>query len=182
MFEIRFHGRGGQGVVVASTVLASAFFKEGKFVQAFPSFGAERRGAPVTAFTRVSDHEIRERYGIYKPDCLIVLDSSLTKKPALTSGLKQGQWIIINSDKKPENYAFLGDFRMATVDGNSIAKRHGLGTSSMPIVNTTILGALPKVASLLGIESILEAVREYAPSKPEENAEAALESFHTVMF
>ena len=182
MFEIRFHGRGGQGVVVASTVLASAFFKEGKFVQAFPSFGAERRGAPVTAFTRVSDHEIRERYGIYKPDCLIVLDSSLTKNPTLTSGLKQGHWIIINSDKKPENYAFLGDFRMATVDGNSIAKRHGLGTSSMPIVNTTILGALPKVTPLLGIESILEAVREYAPSKPEKNAEAALESYHAVMF
>lgn len=182
MFEIRFHGRGGQGVVVASTVLASAFFKEGKFVQAFPSFGAERRGAPVTAFTRVNDDEIRERYGIYKPDCLIVLDSSLTKKPALTSGLKQGHWIIINSDKKPWDYAFLGDFQMATVDGNSIAKKHGLGTSSMPIVNTTILGALPKVTALLGIESILEAVREYAPSKPEKNAEAALEAFRTVLF
>ena len=71
---------------------------------------------------------------------------------------------------------------MATVDGNSIAKRHGLGNSSMPIVNTTILCALPKVTSLLGIESILEAVREYAPSKPEKNAEAALESYHAVMF
>jgi 2-oxoacid:acceptor oxidoreductase gamma subunit (pyruvate/2-ketoisovalerate family) len=182
MFEIRFHGRGGQGVVVASTVLASAFFREGKFVQAFPSFGAERRGAPVTAFTRVSDHEIRERFGIYKPDCLIVLDSRLTKKATLTSGLKQGQWIIINSDKKPEDYGFLENFRMATVDGNSIAKKHGLGTSSMPIVNTTILGVLPKVTQLLRIESILDAVREHAPSKPEKNAEAALEAFHSVMF
>jgi 2-oxoacid:acceptor oxidoreductase gamma subunit (pyruvate/2-ketoisovalerate family) len=182
MFEIRFHGRGGQGVVVASTVLASAFFKEGKFIQAFPSFGAERRGAPVTAFTRVSDHEIRERFGIYKPDCLIVLDSSLTKKATLTSGLKQGQWIIINSDRKPGDYAFLGDFRVATVDGNSIAKKHGLGTSSIPIVNTTILGALPKVTALLRIESILEAVREHAPSKPEKNAEAALEAYQSVIF
>ena len=80
MYEIRFHGRGGQGAVVASIVLASAFFKEGKFVQAFPSFGAERRGAPVVAFTRVSDQEIRERFGIYEPDCLIILDSSLTRR------------------------------------------------------------------------------------------------------
>lgn len=182
MFEIRFHGRGGQGVVVASTVLASAFFREGKFVQAFPSFGAERRGAPVTAFARVSDHEIRERFSIYKPDCLIVLDSSLTKNATLTSGLKQDHWIIINSDKKPEDYAFLGHFRIATVDGNSIAKKHGLGTSSRPIVNTTILGAFPKVTALLTVESIMGAVREYAPSKPEKNAEAALEAFHRVVF
>jgi len=182
MFEIRFHGRGGQGVVVASTVLASAFFREGKFVQAFPSFGGERRGAPVTAFTRVSDQEIRERFGIYRPDCLFILDSSLTGKTNVTSGLKPGHWIIVNSDRKPADYSFLAGYRVATVDGNSIAKKHGLGTPAMPIVNTTILGALPRVTSLLKIESILESVREYAPSKPEKNAEAALEAYHSVTF
>ena len=166
MYEIRFHGRGGQGAVVASIVLASAFFKEGKFVQAFPSFGAERRGAPVVAFTRVSDQEIRERFGIYEPDCLIILDSSLTRREAIASGLKKGQWIIINSDKRPEDYQFLGPYRVATLDANSVSLKYGLGSSSVPIVNTTILGAFSKVTQTVTIESIVEAVRENAPSKP----------------
>jgi 2-oxoacid:acceptor oxidoreductase gamma subunit (pyruvate/2-ketoisovalerate family) len=181
MFEIRFHGRGGQGAVVASIVLASAFFKEGKFIQAFPSFGAERRGAPVVAFTRVSDQEIRERFGIYKPDCLIILDSSLTLRKDITSGLKQDHWIIINSDKKPEDYAVLGPYQVATLDANSISLKYGLGSSAVPIVNTTILGAFSKVTQTVKIESVLDAVRENAPSKPENNAKAALEAYQSVI-
>jgi 2-oxoacid:acceptor oxidoreductase gamma subunit (pyruvate/2-ketoisovalerate family) len=180
MYEIRVHGRGGQGAVVASIVLASAFFKEGKFVQAFPSFGAERRGAPVVAFTRVSNQEIRERFGIYEPDCLIILDSSLTHREGLASGLKEGQWIIINSDQRPEDYRFLGPYRVATLDANSISQKHGLGSSSVPIVNTTILGAFSKVTQTVTIESIVAAVREYSPSKPENNAKAALEAYQAV--
>jgi pyruvate ferredoxin oxidoreductase gamma subunit len=148
MYEIRFHGRGGQGAVVASTVLAAAFFKEGKFVQAFPNFGAERRGAPVTAFTRVSDVEIRERFGIYAP----------------------------------EDYRFLGDYRVATLDANSIAREYGLGSASVPIVNTTILGAFSKATQTVLIDSIMAAVKEYAPSKPENNAKASLEAFQAVVF
>ncbi len=168
--------------MVASIVLASAFFKEGKFVQAFPSFGAERRGAPVVAFTRVSDREIRERYGIYEPDCLIVLDSSLTRRKGITAGLKENRWIIINSDRRPEDYASLGPYRVATLDANAISLKHGLGSSAMPIVNTTTLGALPRVVPLLRIESVLEAIGEYAPSRPEKNAQAALEAYHSVLF
>ena len=182
MYEIRFHGRGGQGAVVASTVLASAFFKEKKFVQAFPSFGAERRGAPVVAFTRVSDREIRERFGIYEPDCLIILDSSLTRRKDIALGLKEGQWIIINSDKRPEDYIFLGPYRVATLDANSIAKKYGLGSASVPIVNTTILGAFSRVTQAVTIESIMDAVRENVPSQPENNAKAALEAFQKVVF
>jgi 2-oxoacid:acceptor oxidoreductase gamma subunit (pyruvate/2-ketoisovalerate family) len=182
MYEIRFHGRGGQGSVVASTVLASAFFKEGKFVQAFPSFGAERRGAPVVAFTRVSDHEIRERFGIYAPDCLIILDSSLTRREGIALGLKEGQWIIINSDKRPDDYCFLGPYRVATLDANSLAQKYGLGSVSVPIVNTTILGAFSKATQTVAIDSIMDAVRENVPSKPENNAKAAMEAFHTVVF
>jgi 2-oxoacid:acceptor oxidoreductase gamma subunit (pyruvate/2-ketoisovalerate family) len=181
MYEIRFHGRGGQGAVVASTVLASAFFKEKKFVQAFPSFGAERRGAPVVAFTRVSDQEIRERFGIYEPDCLIILDSSLTLRKGIASGLKEGHWIIINSDRKPGEFLSLGPYRVATLDANSIAQKFGLGNVSVPIVNTTILGAFSKVTQTVTIESIMEAVRENVPSKPENNAKAALEAFQTVV-
>jgi len=181
MYEIRFHGRGGQGAVVASTVLASAFFKEKKFVQAFPSFGAERRGAPVVAFTRVSDQEIRERFGIYEPDCLIILDSSLTRRQGIASGLKEGHWIIINSDRRPEDFLFLGPYRVATLDANTIAQKFGLGSVSVPIVNTTILGAFSKATQTVTIESIMEAVRENVPSKPENNAKAALEAFQMVV-
>lgn len=168
--------------MVASTVLAAAFFKEGKFVQAFPNFGAERRGAPVTAFTRVSDVEIRERFGIYHPDCLVILDSSLTHREGIAAGLKEGRWIVINSDKRPEDYHFLGSYRVATLDANSIARKFGLGSASVPIVNTTILGAFSKATQTASIDSIMSAVRENAPSKPENNAKAALEAFHAVVF
>jgi pyruvate ferredoxin oxidoreductase gamma subunit len=182
MFEIRFHGRGGQGVVLASTVLASAFFKEGKFVQAFPSFGAERRGAPVIAYTRVSDREISVRFGIYHPDCVIVLDPSLTKHQGITSGLKEGHWIIMNSDKNPGDYPYLSLYRVATVDANSIARKYGLGNPSMPIINTTILGAFPRVTEKVTIDSVLDAIRENSPSKPEENAQAAMDAYGKVTF
>lgn len=182
MYEIRFHGRGGQGAVVASIVLAAAFFKEGKFIQAFPSFGAERRGAPVVAFTRVSDREIRERFGIYKPDCLIILDSSLTFRKDITSGLKEDHWVIINSDKTPKDYADLGPYRVATLDANSISLKYGLGSSAVPIVNTTILGAFSKVTETVKIESVLDAVLENAPSMPENNANAAQEAYKAVVF
>jgi 2-oxoacid:acceptor oxidoreductase gamma subunit (pyruvate/2-ketoisovalerate family) len=182
VFEIRFHGRGGQGAVVASVVLASAFFKEGKHVQAFPSFGAERRGAPVVAFTRVSDREIRERFGIYKPDCLIILDSSLTQRKDVTSGLKEHHWIIINSDRSPRDYADLGPFRVATLDANSISLKYGLGSSAVPIVNTTILGAFSKVTQTVTLESVLDAVLENAPSKPEDNAKASRAAYDSVVF
>jgi pyruvate ferredoxin oxidoreductase gamma subunit len=181
MYEIRFHGRGGQGAVVASTVLASAFFKENKFVQAFPSFGAERRGAPVVAFTRVSDREIRERYGIYEPDCLIILDSSLTHRKGIAQGLKEGHWIIINSDKRPEDYHFLGPYRVATLDANTIAQKYGLGSVAVPIVNTTILGAFSRATQTVAIQSIMDAVLENVPSKPQRNAEAALEAYERVV-
>ncbi len=182
MLEIRFHGRGGQGAVVASIVLASAFFKEGKFVQAFPSFGAERRGAPVVAFTRMSDQQIRERFGIYRPDCLLILDSSLTLRKDITSGLKENHWIIINTDRGPHDYVHLGPYQVATLDANSISLKYGLGTSAVPIVNTTILGAFSKVTQTVTIASVLEAVRENAPSKPENNAKAAREAYDLVVF
>ena len=180
MFEIRFHGRGGQGVVLASIVLASAFFKEGKFVQAFPSFGAERRGAPVIAYTRISDREIIARFSIYHPDCVIILDPSLTKQGGITSGLEEGHWIIMNSDKNPDDYPSLSTYHVATVDANSIARRYGLGSPSMPIINTTILGAFPKVIEKVTLDSVLDAIRENSPSKPEENARAALDAYGLV--
>lgn len=168
--------------MVASSVLASAFFKEGKFVQAFPSFGAERRGAPVLAFTRIDDHEISIRFGIYKPDCLVILDANLAKKPGITSGLKNGHWIIINSDRPPADFLSLGAYPVATIDASAIARKYRLGSPSLPIINTIILGAFAKVTGMIKIESVLEAIREGVPSKPEENARAALEAYEAANF
>src|SRR5512135_2441818 len=99
MIEIRFHGRGGQGAVIASKILASALFKEGKFAQAFPAFGAERRGAPVMAFTRFDQKAISRRSIVYEPDHVVVLDEPILDVVDVTSGLKEGGWILINSPR-----------------------------------------------------------------------------------
>ncbi|MCK5562096.1 MAG: 2-oxoacid:acceptor oxidoreductase family protein, partial [Thermoplasmata archaeon] len=101
MIEIRFHGRGGQGAVVASNILAEAAFREGKDVQAFPYFGVERRGAPVTAFTKIDEKPIRVRSQIYEPDHVIVLDQSLLRSIDVAQGIKPGGLILVNIDKTP---------------------------------------------------------------------------------
>lgn len=182
MIEIRIHGRGGQGAVVASEILAIAFFKEGKFVQAFPSFGIERRGAPVTAFLRVDDKRIRVRCEVYRPDHLIILDPTLVETEDVISGLKEGGWIIVNSNLGPESFGFAPHFRVATVDANSIALEHGLGTQMAPIVNTAILGAFARITGIVGIEVLMEAIREGVPTREEENAAAAREAYDKVKF
>lgn len=182
MIEIRLHGRGGQGAVKGSDMLAMAAFREGKEVQAFPFFGVERRGAPVTAFTRISDLEIRIHCYIYDPDVLVVLDPTLIGAVPLTDGLKPDGAIIINTVRPAETFAFPGTTRakVYTVDCSSIALRHGLGTKEAPIVNTTILGAVAKATGIVSIESIVSAVREKMSGKPDENARAAQEAFNLV--
>ena len=101
MIEIRFHGRGGQGAVIASKILASALFKEGKHAQAFPAFGGERRGAPVMAFTRFDKKNITRRSMVYEPDHVVILDESILGVADVTSGLKEGGWILINTPDLP---------------------------------------------------------------------------------
>jgi len=179
MLEIRFHGRGGQGSVKASDILAMAAFKEGKEVQAFPFFGVERRGAPVTAFTRISDEEIRIHCYIYEPDVLVVLDPTLIATVPLTDGLKPNGKIIINTERQPDDFSFseIENPVVYTVDCSSIALKYGLGTEAAPIVNTTILGAVSKATGLVSIDSIAEAIKEKIALRKEENAQAARESF-----
>ncbi len=181
MIEIRTHGRGGQGAVIASEILAEGFFREGKFVQAFPAFGVERRGAPVVAFTRVSDGEIRERCEIYEPDHLIVLDPVLIETVNITAGLKEGGWIIVNTNRKMDKNELKGEYRLATVDANAIAIKYGLGSRATPIVNTAILGAFAAATELVGLEAVLEAIKEFVPLKKENNAKAAEEAFKSVV-
>jgi 2-oxoacid:acceptor oxidoreductase gamma subunit (pyruvate/2-ketoisovalerate family) len=171
MTEIRFHGRGGQGAVVASEILASALFKEGKYVQTFPEFGVERRGAPVQAFLRFDARPIALRCKVYEPDHVVILDSVLLKTVDVTRGLKSGGWMLINSDLPPAEFKF-PEFRVATVDATGIAIRYRLGPKTAPIVNTAILGAFIRISGLTSIESINLSIPEYAPVKLEENIRA----------
>ena len=179
MVEIRFHGRGGQGAVKASDILAMAAFKEGKEVQAFPFFGVERRGAPVTAFTRISDEEIRIHCYIYEPHVLVVLDPTLIGAVPLVDGLRDRGILIINSEKNPEEFSFpeANDIKVFTVDCTSIALAHGLGSQASPIVNTAILGAVARATGLVKIDSIVDAIKERIPVKKDENAAAARETY-----
>ncbi len=177
MIELRFHGRGGQGSVIASKILAVALFKEGKHVQAFPVFGVERRGAPVAAFLRMDDNPIFIRCNVYNPDHIVVLDPTLIGAIDLTSGLKEGGSILINTDKKPHHFSEFDAFQVATVDANAIAIKHHLGSRTQPIVNTSILGAFAKFSNLVQLESVLEAIQETVPVAPDKNAEAAREAY-----
>jgi len=167
--------------VVASKVLANAFFIEGKYVQAFPAFGVERRGAPVVAFSRIDEKPILLRCEIYSPDHLIVLDNALTETIDITSGLKPGSWIIINSHKKPEDFSYAGDYRVAVVDANAIAMRHKLGSRSAPIVNTAILGAFAKSTGLVGLDPVVQAVLEAVPLNREGNRQATIDAYEETL-
>jgi 2-oxoisovalerate/pyruvate ferredoxin oxidoreductase gamma subunit len=183
MQEIRFHGRGGQGSVIGSEVLAHAFFIEGKFVQAFPAFGVERRGAPVTAFCRIDDHHINLRSQIYHPDHVVVLDASMLENVNVIDGLKINGSILINSSHVPEIYRkFFGDdYRISVIDAAAIAVMHRLGSAANPIVNTAILGAFSKATGLVGIGAVLQAIEEYVPVKKNQNQQAAQAAYDQVV-
>jgi len=181
MIEIRIHGRGGQGAVVASKLLADAVFSEGRQVQAFPHFGVERRGAPVAAFMRIDEHPIRLRNEIYEPDHLVILDPTLTGNHDVMKGLKPGGVILINTDYPPEKFDFPGDFRVATVDASKIALNHKLGSRSAPIVNTAILGALTRVIPVCSLDAIVNAISDNIPIYPERNTAAARDAYDQVI-
>jgi len=180
MVEICFHGRGGQGAVVAGQMLAVAAFREGKHSQALSIPGPERRGAPVVSFVRIDDAPVRLKCRIYKPDHVIVLDAPLLRYINITGNLNDGGWIVVNSNKKPEEMGFPAKFKVATVDANSIALKHRLGTAQAPIVNTAILGAFAKVTGIVGLEAVSEAVRQEAPAKKEENVAATRDAYELV--
>ncbi len=180
MIEIRIHGRGGQGSVIASKIMAVALFSEGKWVQSFPKFGVERRGAPVEAFLRLDQDKILIRSEIEAPDHIVILDATLMEVTDVTSGLKKGGWIIINTHGSPEDFPDFKDFKIGCVDASRIAADHRLGSRSAPIVNTAICGAFARATELVGIDSICNAIREEAPIKPEENAQAAKDAFEAI--
>lgn len=174
MRELRIHGRGGQGAVIASKLLAAAIFREGAWVQSFPAFGVERRGAPVTAFLRWDDAEIRLRCEITEPDDLVVLDATLVDAVDVTAGLKAGGLILINSARPPEAYdELLRSYAVATVDASEIAAAHGLGSRAQPLVNTALLGAYTRASGRVSLEAVCEAIAEEVPQQVEANVAAA---------
>ncbi|MEE9115800.1 MAG: pyruvate ferredoxin oxidoreductase subunit gamma [Thermoplasmata archaeon] len=180
MIRIRFHGRGGQGSVVASQLLVEAAFREGKHVQAFPYFGVERRGAPVTAFAKIDDNPIRDRSEIYTPNYVIVLDPSLVTVVNVIEGLKEDGMVLVNTEKSPDELELDGVEKVATVDATSIAIEHGLGSRTAPIVNSAMLGAFAKVSGLVSLDSLIDSILESAPAKKEENAAAAKDAYGKV--
>lgn len=177
MRELRIHGRGGQGAVVASKLLAVALFHEENWVQSFPAFGVERRGAPVTAFLRLDRSPIRLRCEVAEPDDVIVLDPTLVEAIDVTAGLKPGGTILINTPKLPEAYPRLTErFRVATIDASAIALRNQLGSRTQPIVNTAILGAFAAFTGAVQLESVCAAIREDVPMHRDRNETAAREA------
>jgi 2-oxoacid:acceptor oxidoreductase gamma subunit (pyruvate/2-ketoisovalerate family) len=180
MIEIKISGRGGQGVVLASQILAAAFFKKGMWVQAFPSFGAERRGAPVSAFVRADREEMTLRCGVYRPDWIVFLDSQLLQNPAIVSGLKETGSVLVNGKQIPSGYARPEGVSLFMVDAVAIAHALRLGSDSFPIVNTAMAGAFARASGLFPIESVLDAVREAVPVEKEKNETAAREAFEQV--
>jgi 2-oxoacid:acceptor oxidoreductase gamma subunit (pyruvate/2-ketoisovalerate family) len=180
VIEVRIHGRGGQGAVIASKVLADAVFKEGRYVQSFPSFGVERRGAPVAAFTRIDERPVRLRCQIYRPDHVMVLDPSLMQVVDVTAGLKPGGWVLINSDQAPDAFHLPAGFHVATVDANAIAIKHRLGPRTAPIVNTAILGAFARITGIVSLDAVTRAVHEAVPLKRDDNVNATREAYDAV--
>lgn len=177
LIEVRFHGRGGQGVVIASEVLAQAAFRMGFEVSAFPFFGVERRGAPVTAFSRIDNKPIRIKSSIYEPDYVVVLDNSLLRGVDILEGLKPAGRVLVNYPDGKKLPSLPPRFTYFVVDATSIAASHGIGSQTAPIVNTAIMGGFARMCDTVTLNSILETIRDIAPAKEEENVSAAKEAY-----
>lgn len=181
LVEICFHGRGGQGAVTAANLLAAAALQDGnKGVQAFPLFGAERRGAPVRAFARISENEIHLRSEVYNPDIVIVLDESIMDIVDVLKGVRDDGKILINTRKKPNDFEFSKKYLVATVDATGIALKHAILVGGIPVVNTPILGSVPKILDRVTLQSIQNVIQGKWASKKElgeRNVKATQDAF-----
>jgi len=160
-YEIRWHGRGGQGAITAAKILAQAAYLEGyRGVTAAPSFGAERRGAPVSASTRIAPQTIMVVSQVESPNVVVVLDHTLLKYDEVTSGLVKGGWLILNSWRHPKELNLGDGFNIATADATEVCSSLGLIVAGMTVVNTAILGAFIRATEALGMSSVERAIRE----------------------
>jgi pyruvate ferredoxin oxidoreductase gamma subunit len=175
MFQIRIHGRGGQGVVTAAEILSVAAFLEGWYAQAFPTFGSERMGAPVTAFCRISNKTIRLREPVVAPDALIIQDATLLHNVPVFGGLVDSGYLLVNSAKSFEELGIaefvsrLQPDRCHTLPASRIALEH----VGRPIPNAALLGGFAGITGLLSIDSVAAAIMSKFPGKIGENNVAA---------
>lgn len=180
MFEVRIHGRGGQGVVTAAELLSVAAFVEGRHAQAFPSFGSERTGAPVVSFCRIDEHPIRTREPIAEPDALIVVDPTLLHQVDVFGGLKARGWVLINTSRTfsemriDELFERFASDRFRTVPATELARQQ-LGR---PLPNAALLGGFAALTGAVGLGSVVTAIRErFSEGVGEANVAAAERAF-----
>jgi pyruvate ferredoxin oxidoreductase gamma subunit len=161
MKEIRVHGRGGMGNVTAAEILAEAAFADGKYAQAFPSFGAERQGAPVVAFVRISDKPIRLRQQVYEPDYLIIQDAGLLYSANVLSGLKPGGAVLVNTTRPGDELPIDKGFKIYTVP----ALRVAIEVIGRPIFNVVMVGAFACATGMVKLDAVMEAIKARFPGE-----------------
>lgn len=167
LFEIRFHGRGGQGSVTGAKILGDASRMENKHFQAFAHYGAERRGAPVMAFTRIADETIRLHSYIYEPEAVVILDETLIDNPTVQKGVKNGTFMIINTPRQPQDFTPEMKVKISTVDATKIALDVGILVAGIAVVNTIMLGAVARATNIVTIESVKKAIRKGLDGLPD---------------
>jgi pyruvate ferredoxin oxidoreductase gamma subunit len=180
MFEVRIHGRGGQGVVTAAEILSIAAFLQGSYAQAFPSFGSERTGAPVVSFCRISDREIRLREPVMQPDALIIQDPTLLHQVDVFSGLKLDGYVLINTSRSFDELG-IGEIatgrraeRLCTVPASDLALKH----VGRPLPNVALLGGFSALSGLISLDSVAAAVRDKFSGKVADDNIAAATAAH----
>jgi 2-oxoisovalerate/pyruvate ferredoxin oxidoreductase gamma subunit len=173
MIEIKFVGRGGQGAVIASQILAKVFFLMGKYPQCFSVFGGERRGAPVASFLRVDDKKIFLKCEIRRPDVLVYMAPDLVDEAEVEQTLKPNGIILINNALTTNEFLPLRKFRLALVDALTISEGMGMGAT----INTAILGAFAKASGMVPMNYLEEAIRDTVPAKVEQNIAAAKRAY-----
>ena len=180
MFQVRIHGRGGQGAVTAAELLSVAAFVEGRYAQAFPSFGSERTGAPVMAFCRIDDRPIRVREPVMRPDALVVQDPTLLHRANVFDGLRPAGAVLVNSPLTAEELGLpevVTADRVLTVPATALALRH----FGRPVPNAVLLGGLAALTGCVAIDSLVAAVRErFTGGLGTANADAAREAYEHV--
>jgi pyruvate ferredoxin oxidoreductase gamma subunit len=177
MFQVRIHGRGGQGVVTAAELLSVAAFLDGAHAQAFPSFGSERTGAPVVAFCRIDDRPIRLREPIVAPDALIVQDPTLLNQVDVFGGLRPGGRVLLNSSRPAGELGLDGGLDVTCVPATELAREH-LGR---PLPNAALLGAFAALTGVVTLDSVRAAIRERFATKPAEGNVRAAETAYALI-
>jgi 2-oxoacid:acceptor oxidoreductase gamma subunit (pyruvate/2-ketoisovalerate family) len=173
MREIKFYGRGGQGAVVASQILAKVYFLMGKYPQCFSVFGGERRGAPVASFLRVDDKKILLKCEITRPDEMVYLAPDLVDEQEIEHILKPGGLILINNALTTGEFKSLQKFRLALVDALAVSESLGMGAT----INTVILGAYARASGAVPMACLERAIRDTVPAKIETNVAAARKGY-----